>query len=102
MAMTKDQFFQQPLWMLHVTGWPSEAVRPPEPLQKPVVAPAGARLALWPTDPADQRHIPPPGPVVYQTDTFSLVNSGNRTLWAPSAPGRQTWSPTAGAGGWPA
>jgi CotH kinase protein len=83
MAMTKDQFFRQPLWMLHVTGWPDEAVRPAEPLQKPVTAPPGARLALWPTDPADQRHIPPPGAdVAYQTDTFSLVNSGNRTLWA--------------------
>jgi CotH kinase protein len=84
MAMTKDELFSQPLYMLHVTGWPAEAVRPPDPLQKPVVAPAGARLALWPADPADQRHIPPPGPpVTYQTDTFSLVNSGNRTLWAP-------------------
>jgi len=81
MAMTKDELFRQPLYMPHVTGWPAEAVRPPEPLQKRVVAPAGARLALWPTD---QRHIPPPDQgVIYQTDIFSLVNSGNRTLWAP-------------------
>ncbi len=55
MATTKDEFFQQPLRMLHVTGWPAEAVRPGEPLQKPVVAPPGARLALWPADPAHQR-----------------------------------------------
>jgi hypothetical protein len=83
MAMTKDELFGRPLYMVHVTGWPAEAVRPSEPLQKPVVAPAGARLALWPTDPADERHIPPDGGgVVYQTATFSLVNSGNRTLWA--------------------
>jgi CotH kinase protein len=84
MAMTKDELFGRPLYMLHVTGWPAEAVRPPEPLQKRLVAPPGARLALWPADPADQRHIPPDGgATVYQTATFSLVNSGNRTLWAP-------------------
>jgi hypothetical protein len=83
MAMSKDEFFGRPLYMLRVTGWPAEAVRPSQPLVKPVVAPAGARLALWPTDPADQRHIPPDGgSIVYETATFSLVNSGNRTLWA--------------------
>jgi hypothetical protein len=36
MAMTKDELFSQPLWMLPVTGWPAEAVWPPDPLQKPV------------------------------------------------------------------
>ena len=83
MAMSKDEFFGRPLYMLQVTGWPAEAVRPSQPLVKPVVAPAGARLALWTTDPADQRHIPPDGgSTVYETATFSLVNSGNRTLWA--------------------
>jgi len=83
MAMTKDEFFGQPLWMAHVTGWPDEAVRPAEPLQKPVVAPPGGRLALWPADPADLRHIPPDGATTaFQTTAFSLVNSGNRTLWA--------------------
>jgi hypothetical protein len=83
MAMSKDEFFGRPLYMLHVTGWPGEAVRPSEPLVKPVVAPAGARLALWPTDPADERHIPHDGGgIVYETATFSLINSGNRTLWA--------------------
>ena len=84
MAITKDEFFQQPMYMLHVTGWPQDAVRPNEPLEKPVVAPAGARLALWPTDPGDGRHIAPRGNAgaLYETATFSLVNSGNRTLWA--------------------
>ena len=28
MTMSKDEFFRQPLYMLHVTGWPAEAVRP--------------------------------------------------------------------------
>ena len=84
MAITKDEFFQQAMYMLHVTGWPQDAVRPNEPLEKPVVAPAGARLALWPTDPGDGRHIAPRGNAgaLYETATFSLVNSGNRTLWA--------------------
>jgi hypothetical protein len=83
MAMSKDEFFGRPLYMLHVTGWPAAAVRPSEPVVKPVVAPAGARLALWPTDLADERHIPPDGGgLLYETATFSLINSGNRTLWA--------------------
>ena len=38
MAMTRDQFFAQPLYMVHVTGWPPEAVRPDAPVEKPVVA----------------------------------------------------------------
>jgi hypothetical protein len=85
MATTKDEFFQQPMYMLHVTGWPPDAVRPSEPLEKPVVAPADARLALWPADPADGRHITPRGNAgaLYESSTFSLVNSGNRTLRAP-------------------
>jgi len=85
MAITKGEFFQQPMYMLHVTCWPPDAVRPNEPLEKPVVAPAGARLALWPTDPGDGRHIAARGNggTVYETSTFSLVNSGNRTLRAP-------------------
>ena len=36
MAITKDEFFQQPMYMLHVTGWPQDAVRPDEPLEEPV------------------------------------------------------------------
>jgi hypothetical protein len=85
MATTKDEFFQQPMYMLHVTGWPPDAVRPSEPLEKPVVAPADARLALWPADPGDGRHITPRSDAgaSYETSRFSLVNSGNRTLWAP-------------------
>jgi CotH protein len=99
MTMTKDEFFQQPLYMLHVTGWPPEAVRPPKPLEEPVVAPDGARLALWPTDPADQRHIPQASPgVVYQTARFSLVNSGNRTLWAPKRSWKVDLEPDGGGG----
>src|SRR5207244_3181961 len=40
---------------------------------------------LWRTDPAGTRHLPAPGPegVLYSSDTFSLMNSGNRTLRAP-------------------
>lgn len=85
MAMTKDEFFAQPLYMVHVTGWLPEAVRPDAPVEKPIVAPDGARFGLWATDPGDGRHIAAPGDggVLYETSTFSLVNSGNRTLWAP-------------------
>jgi hypothetical protein len=98
MAMTKDEFFQQPMYMLHVTGWPPGAVRPDQPVEKPIVAPAGARLALWPTDPADGRHIAPPGAAgaLYETSTFSLVNSGNRTLWAPKRSWKADLEPDGG------
>jgi hypothetical protein len=85
MAITKDELFAQPLYMVHVTGWPPEAVRPDAPVEKPIVAPDGARFGLWATDPGDGRHIAAPsdGGALYETSTFSLVNSGNRTLWAP-------------------
>jgi hypothetical protein len=84
MAITKDEFFAQPLYMVHVTGWLPEAVRPDAPVEKPIVAPDGARFGLWATDPGDGRHIAAPGDggVLYETSTFSLVNSVNRTLWA--------------------
>src|SRR5918996_2030321 len=85
MAITKDEFFDQPMYMVHVTGWPPDAVRPDKPLEESIVAPADARFALWPTNPGDGRHIASQGDTsaLYQTSTFSLVNSGNRTLWAP-------------------
>src|SRR5215211_2692459 len=62
MAMTKDEFFRQPLYMLHVTGWPAE-----------------------------------PAAVAYQTGTFSLVNSGNRTLRAPKRSWKVDLEPDGGA-----
>src|SRR5450755_2171706 len=77
----KAEFFDQDMYMVHVTGWPPDSSTPEEP-----VASAGdARLDLWPTDPRDDRRLPPPDrqDIVLSTPTFSLMNSGNRTLRAP-------------------
>jgi hypothetical protein len=52
-----------------------------------VTAPRGARLAVYPIDPDDPRHIPPPGPggVFFTSDTFSLENTGNATIGEPKS-----------------
>src|SRR5215217_8611261 len=102
MAITKDEFFQQPMYMLHVTGWPPDAVRPNEPLENPVVAPDGARLALWPTDPGM-------GGTSRRGATAERSTRLRRSRWSTAAtgrcgrqsgPGRPTWSPTARVTGW--
>jgi hypothetical protein len=84
-ASRQDEFFDRSMYVVDVQGWPADRVRPPEPLTDPVVAPDGARLRLWQTHPHDTRHLPPPGAADPLLDSarFSLVNSGNRTLWAP-------------------
>src|SRR5713101_3683085 len=69
------------MYMFHVTGFsPGRGV-----LTKPVKAGHGARLEVSKTEPADDRHIPPPGAegTLFSTPAFSLINSGNRTLHAP-------------------
>jgi hypothetical protein len=77
----KDRFFAVAMYMVDVTGWPDGQFQPEEPVE----APHGARMALWQTDPADSRHIPPPDGrgVLFASSTFSMVNSGNRTLRVP-------------------
>src|SRR3954454_20534792 len=80
-ARAKDAFFSAGMYMFHVTGFPQQ----PGVLTSKAEAPQGARLDMWRTDPASDRHIPGPGPegVAFSTQSFSLVNSGNRTLHAP-------------------
>jgi hypothetical protein len=77
----KAEFFDEPMYMIHVTDWPADELTP----EVPVAASGDARLALWRTDPADGRHIPPPDRegVLFATPAFSMMNSGNRTLRAP-------------------
>ncbi len=77
----KAEFFDEPMYVISVAGWPADHLTPEEPVE----ASGDARLALWPSDPADARHVPPPEQegVLFATPTFSLMNSGNRTLRAP-------------------
>jgi hypothetical protein len=80
-SLGKPEFFDADMYMFHVTGFsPGRGV-----LTKPVKAGHGARLEVWKTEPADDRHIPPPGAegTLFSTPAFSLINSGNRTLRAP-------------------
>ncbi|HEY4975396.1 MAG TPA: hypothetical protein VII41_17420, partial [Steroidobacteraceae bacterium] len=87
-ARAKDEFFSADLYMFHVTGFPQQS----SVLTSKAKAPPGARLDVWRTDPAGDRHIPGPGTegVAFGTNSFSLVNSGNRTLHAP----KRSWKVT--------
>jgi hypothetical protein len=80
-AKGKAEFFDEPMYMIRITGWTAG----PLTLYEPVEAPDGARLELWRTDPADARQVPPPDGegVLFATPRFSLMNSGNRTQDAP-------------------
>jgi hypothetical protein len=80
-ARGKPEFFDEDMYMFHVTGFqPGRGV-----LTEPVKPAHGARLEVWKTDPAHHRHIPDPGDqgTLFSTQAFSLKNSGNRTLRAP-------------------
>ncbi|HXZ76705.1 MAG TPA: CotH kinase family protein [Streptosporangiaceae bacterium] len=87
-AHVKDEFFAAKMYMFHITGFPQQ----PGVLTRQADAPEGARLDVWRTDPADDRHIPGPGAegVAFSTPGFSLANSGNRTLHAP----KRSWKVT--------
>ena len=87
-ARAKDEFFSAGMYMFHVTGFPQQ----PGVLTGKAEAPPGARLDVWRTDPASNRHIPGPGAqgVAFSTQCFSLTNSGNRTLHAP----KRSWKIT--------
>jgi hypothetical protein len=80
-ARGKQDFFDQSMFMVHVTDWPQDSLRP----EQPVRSSGDAQLAVWRTDPGDGRHIAPPDAegMLFATSTFSLMNSGNRTLRAP-------------------
>ena len=56
-AVDTDEFFDHPMYAVHVTGWPANAMQP----EQPVDAPAGARLEVWRIDPADAQPNPAPG-----------------------------------------
>src|SRR5215813_13357910 len=77
----KEEFFAGKMYMIQVRNFPHERLV----LQKPVKSFGNARLEVWAADSNDNRHIPPPSNegVLFGTSTFSVMNSGNRTLYAP-------------------
>ncbi len=90
-TLDKGQFFDQAMYMVHVTDWPPGQLQPTTPVESS----GNARLALWPTDPRDGRPIPPPDEhgVLFATSTFSLANSGNRTALAPKRSWKVNFEP---------
>jgi CotH kinase protein len=80
-SLRQQEFFDADMYMFHITGFrPGRGV-----LTEPVRPPAEARLDVWKTDPADDRHIPAlnGGGALFSTQAFSIKNSGNHTLRAP-------------------
>jgi CotH kinase protein len=80
-SLGQQEFFDADMYMFHITGFrPGRGV-----LTEPVRPAAGARLDVWKTDPADDRHIPGRGDAgaLFSTQAFSIKNSGNHTLRAP-------------------
>src|SRR3984893_1145756 len=45
----KDEIFEQAMYMVHVTGWPQQDMKP----EQAVRSSGDARLALWRTDPRE-------------------------------------------------
>ena len=90
-SLGKPEFFDTGMHMFHITGF-----HPGHEVLTSKVKPAhSARLDVWKTDPADDRHIPAAGGngVLFSTTDFSLINSGNRTLRAPKRSWRITLDP---------
>jgi len=92
----KAEFFDTDMYMIHATNFPHRRAV----LQRPLEAPDGARLELWRTDPKDGRHIPGPGDegVLLSTPAFSMMNSGNRTLFAPKPSWKISFKTAEGGG----
>ncbi len=87
----RSAFFDATMYAARITGWPAEKLRPAEPVR----APAGARFELWQIDPDDARPDPDPDGSTQRwgSTTFSLVNSGNRTKFAPKRSWRVNLEP---------
>jgi hypothetical protein len=80
-----DHFFDAPMHVVDVQGWPQHLIRPDRPYTEPVPAPPGATLRVQRIHPHDRRAVPPPDGTaeVVPAPGFSLNHSGNRTLLAP-------------------
>ncbi|MFF5290369.1 CotH kinase family protein [Paractinoplanes globisporus] len=80
-SLGKEDFFARRMYQVAITDWPPAEMRPEEPVESS----GDARVGLWRADPGDQRVVPPPDEagLLFTSSTFSLVNSGNKTKFAP-------------------
>jgi len=80
-SLGQQEFFDADMYMVQVSGFrPGRGV-----LTEPVRPGRGARVDVWKTDPADDRHIPAlgRGAALFSSQAFTIKNSGNHTLRAP-------------------
>jgi CotH kinase protein len=91
-SIDKEAFFAAPMYQVSITDWPAADMRPEEAVE----ATGDARIALWRADPGEMRRVAPPdhAGVLFTSSTFSLVNSGNRTKYAP----KRSWKVDVGPG----
>lgn len=84
-AVDADAFFRVSCHQIHVTGFGRLELAPDK--RAAVTAPRGAQLRVYPIDPTDPRHIPPPGPegVFFASRTYALENTGNATIGEPKS-----------------
>ncbi|NMO49897.1 hypothetical protein HH310_01605 [Actinoplanes sp. TBRC 11911] len=80
-AIGLQELFDWSMYQVSITDWPANEMRPDEP----VLATGDARVSIWRADAGDTRVVPPPDDagVLFTTAGFSLVNSGNKTKFAP-------------------
>ena len=73
-------FYGGAMYLLQISDWPADKLTPEQPVQSS----GAARLLVAAADPQDST-IPVvlPDAALFATTTFSLINSGNRTLRAP-------------------
>jgi hypothetical protein len=81
-AKGKTEFFAGSMYVIQVNRW---GTRPFPPNETPVEAGEECQLQIWLTASGDGRTSPPPGPdgILFNTNIFSLANSGNRTATSP-------------------
>jgi hypothetical protein len=81
--MQQASFFARPMYFAEITNWPPDKLH----TLRPVESSRGAQFTIHITNPADDAAIPytDPAMALFATDTFSLSDSGNRTLRTPKS-----------------
>ena len=77
------EFFALPMYFAEITGWPPDKLHTFWPAESS----GDAQFTIRVTNPAEDAAIPCPDPAMtlFVTDTFSLMDSGNRTLRTPKS-----------------
>ncbi len=85
--LTRSEFFQdRNMYYVKVDGWPNDQVDSWH-LREPVKSPTSAVMKIYQINPDDPIHCPSGDgkDPLYETRTFELGTSGNKTKWAPKS-----------------